>query len=156
VWAIDWRATTYPLERALLFWQGNLYLWGILAQPPVQKGSVWSRHVRGDVRHTPAIAHNTVYVATAQKHMVALDAATGAERWRTDLGLAITAAPTVAATTVLVGTNDGTVFSLEAQAGAVLWEFKTAGRISASPIVAGGTLYVVSDDGTLYALTRAE
>jgi outer membrane protein assembly factor BamB len=156
VWAIDWRATTYPLERALLFWQGNLYLWGILAQPPVQKGSVWSRRVGGDVRHTPAIAHNTVYVATAQKHMVALDAATGAERWRTDLGLAITAAPTVAATTVLVGTNDGTVFSLEAQAGAVLWEFKTAGRISASPIVAGGTLYVVSDDGTLYALTRAE
>ena len=78
VWAIDWRATTYPLERALLFWQGNLYLWGFLAESPVQKGSVWSRRVGGDVRHTPAIAHNTVYVATAQKQVVALDAATGA------------------------------------------------------------------------------
>ena len=156
VWAIDWRATTYPLERALLFWQGNLYLWGFLAESPVQKGSVWSRRVGGDVRHTPAIAHNTVYVATAQKQVVALDAATGAERWRTDLGLAISAAPTVAATTVLVGTNDGIVFGLEAHSGAVLWEFKTAGRISGSPIVAGETLYVVSEDGTLSALTRAE
>jgi outer membrane protein assembly factor BamB len=156
VWAIDWRATTYPLERALLFWQGNLYLWGFLAHSPVQKGSVWSRRVGGDVRHTPAIAHNTVYVATTQKHIVALDAATGAERWHTTLGSAITAAPTVAALTVLVGTSEGSVFGLEAHSGAVLWEFKTAGRISGSPIVAGETLYVVSDDGTLYALTRAE
>jgi hypothetical protein len=30
VWAIAWQATTYPWERALLFWQTNLYLWGCL------------------------------------------------------------------------------------------------------------------------------
>src|SRR5262245_33889823 len=81
VWAIAWQATTYPWERALLFWQTNLYLWGMLSQPPVQKGSVWSRRVGGDVRHTPAIAHNTVYVTVAPAQVVALDAATGAERW---------------------------------------------------------------------------
>ena len=56
VWAIDWQATTYPWEPALLFWQTNLYLWGMRSTPPIQKGSVWSRHVGGDVRHTPAIA----------------------------------------------------------------------------------------------------
>ena len=156
VWAIDWQATSYPLERALLFWQGNLFLWGMLSQPPVQKGTVWSRRVGGDVRHTPAVAHNTVYVTTARRQVVALDAVTGNERWRTDVGVDITAAPTVAATTVLIGTQDGVVFGLQAHTGALLWDFKTSGRIVGSPIVAGDTMYVVSHDGTLYAVTRSE
>jgi len=144
------------LERALLFWQTNLYLWGMLAKPPTQKGSVWLRRVGGDVRHTPAIAHNTVYVATSQGQVVALEAATGAERWRTDLKIAITAAPTVAGTSVLIGTQDGVVFGLEAHTGALLWDFKTAGKITGSPIVVGDTMYVASHDGTLSAVTRAQ
>lgn len=156
VWAIDWRATTYPLERGLLFWQTNFYLWGMRSQPPVQKGSVWSRRVGGDTRHTPAIAHQTVYVTTLQGQVVALEAATGTERWRTDLGIDISAAPTVAGTNVLIGTKSGMVFSLDAQSGEVLWDFKTEGMITGSPIVAGDTMYVASHDGTLYAVTRSE
>jgi outer membrane protein assembly factor BamB len=156
VWAIDWQTTTYPLERLLLFCQSNLYIWGMRAAPPVQKGSVWSRSVGGDVIHTPAIAHSTVYVTTARGTVVALDAATGTERWRTDLGVDSTAAPIVAGTTVLVGTRAGSVFGLHAHGGEVLWDFKTGGKISGSPIVAGDTMYVVSHDGTLYAVTRAE
>ena len=156
VWAIDWQATTYPWEPALLFWQTNLYLWGMRSTPPVQKGSVWARHVGGDVRHTPAIAHNLVYVTAAPDKVVALDAATGTERWRADLRMVITAAPTVAGTTVLIGTQDGVVFGLDAHTGTVLWDFKTAGTITGSPIVAGDTMYVASHDGTLYAVTRAQ
>jgi len=156
VWAIDWQATTYPWEPALLFWQTNLYLWGMRSTPPIQKGGVWSRQVGGDVRHTPAIAHNLVYVTAAPGKVVALDAATGAERWRTDLRMVITAAPTVAGTTVLIGTQDGMVFGLDAHTGAVLWDFTTAGKITGSPIVAGDTMYVASHDGTLYAVTRAQ
>jgi outer membrane protein assembly factor BamB len=156
VWAIDWRATTYPLDRMLLFWRSNLYLWGVLSTLPVQKGSVWSQHVSGDVIYTPAIAHQLVYVTTSRGKVVALDTATGAARWSADLGVDITAAPTVAGATVLIGTKDGVVFGLEAHTGEVLWEFKTAGRVGGSPIVAGDTMYVVSDDGTLYAVTGAE
>src|SRR5215510_12947197 len=70
VWAIDWRATTYPLERASLFWQTHLYVWGVLSKAPVQKGTVWIRRVRGDVRFTPALAHDTVYVATTRGHVI--------------------------------------------------------------------------------------
>ena len=156
VWAIDWRATTYPWEPMLSFWKTNLFLWGMLAKPPVQKGSVWSRNVGGDVLHTPAIAHDMVYVATSHQKVMALDTVTGATRWVADLGVDITAAPTVAGTAVLIGTRDGVVFGLEAYTGEVLWEFKTAGKIVGSPIVAGDTMYVASFDGTLYAVTRGE
>jgi len=156
VWAIDWRATTYPLERGLLFWQTNLYLWGMLSTPPVQKGSVWSRRVGGDVRHTPAIAHNTIYVTSSRGQIVALDAATGTERWRADVGVNISAAPTVAGSTVLIGTESGIVFGLDAHTGQMLWEFKTGGKVTGSPIVAGDTMYVASHDGALYAITKSE
>jgi eukaryotic-like serine/threonine-protein kinase len=156
VWAIDWRATTYPLERALLFWQSHLYLWGMRSTSPVQKGSVWSRRVAGDVRHTPAVAHHTVYVTTSRGKVVALDAATGAERWQADVGVNITAAPTVAGTVVLIGTESGLVFGLDAHTGERQWEFKTEGKITGSPIVAGNTMYVVSHDGALYAVTGSQ
>ncbi|MCZ6872145.1 MAG: PQQ-binding-like beta-propeller repeat protein [bacterium] len=156
VWAIDWQATTYPLERGLLFWQTNLFIWGFLSKPPVQKGSIWSKRVGSDVVHTPAIAHDTVYIATTQGMVVALNATTGAKRWQADLDVDISAALTVAGTSVLVGTKAGTVFGLDAHTGKVLWDFKTKGRITGSPIVAGDTMYVVSHDGTLYAVTRSE
>ena len=156
VWAIDWRETTYPLERGILFWQTNLYLWGMLSKSPVQKGSVWSKRVGGEVRHTPAIAHDRIYVTTVSGHEIALDADTGTERWRGDVGVNITAAPSVAGSTVLVGTESGAVFGLDAHTGDRLWEFKTEGKITGSPIVAGGMMYVASHDGGLYAVTRRD
>jgi outer membrane protein assembly factor BamB len=156
VWAIDWQVTTYPLERALLFWQTHLYLWGMLSKSPVQKGSVWIRRVGGDVRHTPAIAHDMIYVTTSRGQVMALDTTTGMERWRADVGVNITASPTVAGAVVLVGTESGVVFGLDVHTGARLWEFKTEGKITGSPIVAGETMYVVSHDGILYAVIRSE
>ncbi len=156
VWAIDGRATTYPLERGLLFWQTNLYLWGMLSKPPIQKGSIWSKRVGGDVRHSPAVAHDTIYVTTSRGEVVTLDAATGTERWRTNVGVAITAAPTVAGPVALIGTESGVVFGLDAHTGEMLWQFKTAGKITGSPIVAGDTMYVASHDGALYAISRSQ
>jgi eukaryotic-like serine/threonine-protein kinase len=155
VWAIDWQATTYPLERTLMFWKLHLYVWGFVSQPPVQKATVWSRRVGGDVVHTPAIAHDTVYFTTSQGKVLALETGTGSERWSADLKGDITAAPTVAGTTVLIGTRRGIVFGLEANTGKVLWEFKAASEITGSPIVVRDTMYVVSSDGALYAVIGA-
>lgn len=153
VWAINIAATTYPLERGILFWKTNLFVWGFLAKPPVQKGSIWSRRVGRDVAYTPALAHHTLYVVAAKDKVVALDATTGAQCWLTDLQDNITAAPVVAGETVLVGTQTGAVIGLHAHTGSVQWEFKTKGRITASPVVAGDTMYVASHDGTLYAVS---
>ncbi len=154
VWAIDWRANWYPLERALLLWKTNLFAWGLRSKPPVQRGTVWAKPVEGDVIHTPAIAHNTVYVTTSPAAVVALDATTGKERWVAQLGLELTAAPTVAGDSVLIGTASGRVVGLHAHTGVVLWNFETGGKISASPVVAGKTMYIASHDGVLYAVTQ--
>lgn len=156
VWAVDWRGTTYPLERWMLFWQTNFFFWGWRSTPPIQKGTVWSACIDGDVTQTLALARNTVYAGTNTGQVGAFDALTGAESWKTDLGVRITSAPTVAADTLLIGTKAGTVAALNAQTGEVLWDFQTQGRITASPVVAGGVMYIASHDGTLYAVEKAD
>ena len=152
VWAVDWRGTTYPLERWMLFWKTNFFFWGWRSKPPIQKGTVWSSRIDGDVTQTLALAHNTVYAGTSKGEVGAFDADSGAERWKTDLGMRITSAPTVAGESVLIGVQTGAVVALDARSGQQQWTFQTRGRVTASPVVAGGVLYVASHDGSLYAL----
>jgi len=156
VWAIDRHAKNYPLDRPILFLKANLFVWGILSTPPVQRGSVWATPVEGDVTQSPAVAHGRVYATTTEGKVIALNAATGAKEWTTNLGVEITAAPTVAGDTLLIGTEEGIVFGLDAHSGETLWEFQTGGKITGSPIVVGDTLYVVSHDGKLYAVSGKE
>lgn len=156
VWAIERGAITYPFERAIWRWKVQLAAWGIFSEIPQQKGTVWNVVVGGDLIGTPAVAHNTVYTVNEQGKVFALDAATGEERWITELEAIITASPSVAGTTVLVGTKDGTVFGLDAQTGKVLWDFHTGGEIADSPIVAGDGMYVVSREGTLSAISGTD
>ncbi len=156
VWAVDWRGTTYPLERWMLFWKTNFFFWGWRSKPPIQKGTVWSARIDGDVTQTLALAHDTVFAGTNTGQVGAFNAVTGAVQWKTDLGVRVTSAPTVAGDTVLIGTQAGAVVALDAQTGSQQWTFQTQGRITASPVVVGGVIYVASYDGTLYALEAAQ
>ena len=155
VYAIDRRARTYPLGRAIFRAKINLYVWNAISKP-VQKGTVWSATVAGDVVHTPAVADDTVFVTTTENKVFALESSTGEQRWAADLGRNLTSAPTVAGDTLLVGTEDGVVLGVDIESGAILWDFQAAGQITASPIVAGDTMYISSLDGKLYAVGAAE
>lgn len=156
VWAIDRRAITYPIERAVWYWKFQLFIWNMLSDAPQQKGSIWGTRVDGDIMSNPAFAHDTVYVANVEGKVFALDGDTGGVRWSTDVGFKTTTAPTVAGKTVLIGTREGFVFGLDADTGEILWDFKAEGKITDSPIVVGDTMYVVADDGKLYAVTGAQ
>ena len=156
IWAIDRTAKTYPLQRLLFHLKINLYVWQVIPEPPLQPGALWSRQVDGEIRDLLAVAHDTVYGATRQGEVFALDAATGTPKWSTGVGAIISTAPTVAGDTVLVGTKSGVVFGLEAATGESLWEFGIGHEIADSVIVVGGTMYVTSADGKLYAVTGAE
>lgn len=151
--ALAWRNRTFPWDSKLRLWKSRLFLWGILKSPPEQKGRVWSTRLDADVTHPPAIADQSLYVATIQGKVVALEMETGTVRWTSDLGSDITSAPIVAGHTVLVGTLDGRVVALATQSGEQLWVFKTNGQITGSPIVVEDTMYVASHDGILYAVT---
>ena len=153
VWAIDRRATTYPMERTIFRIKINLWVWQVISKRPIQRGSLWVKREGGEVRGLLAVTHDTVYGVTSQGKVFALDSATGNRRWSNELGTVISTSPTVAGDTVLVGTKKGAVFGLAAATGEILWDFQVGHEIADSPIVVGDTMYVVSADGKLYAVT---
>jgi quinohemoprotein ethanol dehydrogenase len=103
--------------------------------PAVPKA--WGRHACCDVvNRGVALYAGRVYVGTLDGHLVALDAKTGAERWRTltidpSKPYTITGAPRVAKGLVFIG-NGGAEFGVRgyvsayaAETGALVWRFYT-------------------------------
>lgn len=78
------------------------------------------------------------------------------ERWRVELGAAVSGSPTLGPDgTIYVIAHDGVLRAIAAD-GAVRWTFATGERSWSTPAVAeDGTVYVGSDDDHLYAVTAA-
>lgn len=129
---------------------------------------VWG-HESGDIyTSSPAVARGLVIVGAGDGHVYALDAATGAERWRFRTGGRVRSSPAIADARVYVGSMDGVLYALDVATGAPLWRFETTGAglfsgdfgfdrrtIQSSPAVADGAVFVGSRDGTMYAVDAA-
>jgi outer membrane protein assembly factor BamB len=111
----------------------------------------------------PVIAGGLVYLAKPQTHVVmALDEATGEEKWRFTAGGRILTPPTIDQGIALVGSSDGFVYALRADDGELIWRRRAApsdrrimayGQIESAWPVAGGVL--VKDGVALVAAGRA-
>ena len=118
-------------------------------------GHVLWRHGTGSVHFsTPAVADGTVYVGimgtyntTSQVSfeppygVVALDAATGGQKWFRTTGGSVAASPAVAGPNVIVPAKDGVVYSLNRTTGEVVWTSAVDAGIS-SPAVSGDAVFV--------------
>lgn len=77
----------------------------------------------------PVAAGGLVFVAVKDRHqIVALDAATGAQRWSFTAGGRIDSPPTVYGALCLFGSRDGWIYSVRAQDGVLVWRFRGAPR----------------------------
>jgi len=156
-----WRSgsTTAQVPADLkVVWTAELGGWpeGSIAddwrQNPFVKGPVTS----------PVIAGGVVYVARPDAHqLVAMDAETGAVRWRFTVGGRIDTAPTIHRGLCLFGVKSGWVYGLRAIDGRLVWRLRVAPldeRIVAygqleSPLPVPGSLLVV-DDVAFFAAGR--
>ena len=98
-----------------------------------------------------------VYVGTGFAQVVALDALTGTELWRTPVSAPMRSAPTAFGGKVYAITKDNQVFALDAELGTIDWTHtgieETAGLIgSASPAVDGDIVIVPYSSGEIFAL----
>jgi outer membrane protein assembly factor BamB len=75
----------------------------------------------------PVVVSGLVVVADRDgRHVVAIDAASGVERWRFLAGGRVFTPPTYARGRFVFGTRDGWVHCLEAESGRVAWQFLAA------------------------------
>lgn len=90
------------------------------------------------IRATPTLSGDTVYVASFDGSVYALNASDGTKRWQTPLGEALYAPPVVAEGCLFAGALNGRLFTLDAANGKVLWKFQASDQFYQPPSVQNG------------------
>ncbi len=111
-------ATDWPVFR------GNPQSTGVsAAKLPDQLDERWVFKCGDSVESTPAIVEGVVYISSTDKHLYAVELATGKEKWKTKLGI-MKAAPAVKGDRVYVGDVGGTVYCVDAKTGKKQWQYE--------------------------------
>jgi eukaryotic-like serine/threonine-protein kinase len=99
---------------------------------------------RRAVQSSAAIADGGVYLGSRDGAVYALDAATGARRWRVShRGSWVIGSPAVYGGKVFAGSSDGHFMqALDPATGRELWNLPTGANVLASPVVAGGFIII--------------
>lgn len=97
-------------------------------------------------------------LATRDAHVIAVDAKTRGERWRTRVPTEVLARPVIYEDTVLVRTIDGKILSLNIDTGKIRWQYQRAIpdltlRGTSEPVIARGKIFVGLEDGRLIAIS---
>jgi outer membrane protein assembly factor BamB/tRNA A-37 threonylcarbamoyl transferase component Bud32 len=113
---------------------------------------VWKFACEDEVRSSPHVRDNMLYVGSYDTNLYALDAGTGEFRWkRATLG-GVSSSPTTWGEIVVVGSEDGQVYALDARKGTPKWTFRTGRAVRSSPRIEDRIIYVGSDDQHVYAI----
>ena len=95
----------------------------------------WHVPLPRPIRMTPVVFDETVYIGSEAGTLLALDRATGTERWRFDAGAALVSTPAVTAERLYVGALNGQVYALKGNKTAEFWMY-TPGA-TGLPLTAG-------------------
>ena len=110
-----------------------------------------------DGRTLYVINASPVAIAASGWSLTALDARTGAVRWKLPTAGMI-GKPVLANGDIYFAPQDGYIYAVDAATGHLRWRFQRTVNVSVSvgidgyPALDGDTLYVASDGGTVYAL----
>ncbi|MCU0704601.1 MAG: PQQ-binding-like beta-propeller repeat protein [Fimbriiglobus sp.] len=89
------------------------------------------------IESAPAVADGVVYVASADKHLYAVDLKTGTGKWKVKLKV-MKASPAVKGNRVYVGDVEGNVYAIDANTGNKVWQYTPE---SGGEIVSGCNFY---------------
>ena len=96
---------------------------------------------------------SNVLIATKAGRLVSLNAATGAENWRLDLGVGMSSGLGGDASRLAVVTQGNALVVLEQ--GKEIWRTKMQAMVLSAPLVAGGRVFVLAGDRAISAFDAA-
>jgi eukaryotic-like serine/threonine-protein kinase len=109
---------------------------------------------------SPVIWNGAVYFGSGDHNVYALDAATGALKWKFQTGDVVHASPAIDGGVLFIGSWDSNFYALDAATGKEKWRFKTGEDldvhnqqgIQSSAAVADGMVFFGCRDAHMYAL----
>ncbi|RIK73258.1 MAG: serine/threonine protein kinase [Planctomycetota bacterium] len=111
---------------------------------------------QGEEIHAAAVTAEAVVFGTHDKRVVALDTATGKEKWTMPLRSRAESSPIIDGNIAFFGTVRGRLHAVDMTTGASVWEEEVGGRFSASPAASNGRIVIGNEDGTLYCIGGGE
>ena len=109
-------------------------------KPPLKL--LWKYKTGGPIQASPVVANGTVYVASTDHMLYALDAKQWGFKWSFKAGGAIRYAPAVWNNRVYFSARNNHVYALNAETGDWLWEFRSDTWMDSPPILSKGRLYI--------------
>jgi outer membrane protein assembly factor BamB len=136
-------------------WRGMVFVGSnddkVVALDAATGSKVWSYRISDDVgKASPLVSGMTVYIGALDGDFYALNAFTGALRWKVDTWN-VWGAAAISGDTVYVGSDKSMLFALDADSGDTKWSATLGDRVRCAPSVRSGTVYVGADDYRVYA-----
>lgn len=143
--------------------------WAFETDHRVEGTPAYAAGSAGSSDSTSESDRGTVYVGSYDKHVYAIDAETGDQRWASEVAGLVRGGPVVDRDAVIVGVGcynlacswyaeeadvpqDGWVYSLDAASGETNWRYDVGDEVVSTPAIDDETVYVGTSDGDLYAL----
>jgi outer membrane protein assembly factor BamB len=102
-------------------------------------------------RSTPALGADTLFVSAGYA-LLAIDAATGEERWSVPLRFAGSCSPVVSGHLVYAATQEGHVTAFATETGEEIWHYRNDHLLFGSPAVADGVVVIADEGGIVTAI----
>jgi outer membrane protein assembly factor BamB/tRNA A-37 threonylcarbamoyl transferase component Bud32 len=132
---------------------------GILSVPEYlpQAKLLWDFKVEEEIRSTPLVYGNSIFIGSYDTNIYALDAKNGSFLWKTPTSAGISSSPCIAeipggTQLLIVGSEDHKLYALEIQKGQQMWDFQAQGPIRSSPRLYQSYVFFGSDDNHVYGV----
>ncbi|HEY45739.1 MAG: protein kinase [Anaerolineae bacterium SM23_ 63] len=150
-------STTETLKQALL---AAVKETGILIRPRTAEISaheddvkeLWSFECEDEIRGSPILYQDVIYIGCYDNNLYALDAQTGEFLWKYATDGGITGRPAAEDGVIFIGSEDHRLHAITARGGKLVWTYYTEGPIRSSPTLSHGHIFFGSDDAYLHVV----
>lgn len=116
----------------------------------------WKFEARNTLWTQPVSDGKTVYLASMDHYLYAIDLATGTLQWEVDLGNALLAVPALNGNNLYVGTLGSEMVAVEKATGKVQWRSVVEGSVWSKPLLVEDTLFFGTEAGKVYAMNTTD
>ncbi len=102
-----------------------------------------------EYRSSAAVGVDRIIVSSQNKHVDAINRATGEQMWRKTLRRRADASPLIAGDDVWIASTAGLLLRLSIADGTEKWSFESRGKFMAAPAIIGNRLVIADDDGVV-------
>ncbi len=123
-----------------------------ITQPEESTKVVWSFECEDEIRGTPTLHKNMLFIGSYDNNLYALNAETGEFLWKYAADGGIVSKPVIYEGNIFFGSEDKRVHVVYSRTGKVVWTYYTDGPVRSSPCIAEGHVFIGSDDGYVHAI----